>query len=29
MPLGRRTLRVISVRDDNVDETPVLAVKGC
>jgi hypothetical protein len=27
IPLGRRTLRVVEVRDDDVDEDPVLVVE--
>jgi hypothetical protein len=27
IPLGRRTLRVIDVRDDDADQTPVLVVE--
>jgi hypothetical protein len=28
IPLGRSTLRVVEVRDDDVDEPPVLVVEG-
>jgi hypothetical protein len=28
IPLGRKTLRVIDVRDDEADEPPVLVVEG-
>jgi hypothetical protein len=28
IPLGRRSLRVLGVRDDNVDEPPVLVVEN-
>jgi hypothetical protein len=27
IPLGRRTLRVIGIRDDNADQPPVLVVE--
>jgi hypothetical protein len=27
IPLGRRTLRVVGVRDDDADQAPVLVVK--
>jgi hypothetical protein len=29
IPLGRRTLRVVDVRDDDVDQAPVLVVEDC
>jgi hypothetical protein len=29
IPLGRRTLRVVGVRDDNADQAPVLIVEDC
>jgi hypothetical protein len=28
IPVGRRSLRVVDVRDDNFDEPPVLVVEG-
>lgn len=28
IPLGRRTLRVVGVRDDDADQPPVLVVEG-
>jgi hypothetical protein len=27
IPLGRRTLRVVAIRDDDVDQAPVLVVE--
>jgi hypothetical protein len=29
IPLGRRTLRVVAVRDDDADQPPVLVVEDC
>jgi hypothetical protein len=29
LPLGKRTLRVVGVRDDDADQPPVLVVEDC
>jgi hypothetical protein len=29
IPLGRKTLRVVAIRDDDADQAPVLVVEDC
>jgi hypothetical protein len=29
IPLGRKTLRVVAIRDDDADQAPVLVVENC
>jgi hypothetical protein len=29
IPLGRRTLRVVAIRNDDADQAPVLVVEDC